>query len=56
MIFGFVQNLTALGEGMIGDAYQDVINIDISSVVVEAMRQKYHDKPEMKCIHMERLQ
>lgn len=36
---------------MVGDGYQDVINIDISSVVVEAMKQKYRDKPEMKCMH-----
>lgn len=49
--FGLCQNLTAFGEGMVGDGYQDVINIDISSVVVEAMKQKYRDKPEMKCMH-----
>lgn len=35
---------------MIADGYQDVVNIDISSVVVEAMRKKYQDKPQFKCI------
>lgn len=42
--------LTALGEGMVGDGYKDVVNIDISSVVIEAMQKKYQEHPELKCI------
>ncbi|PKA54711.1 hypothetical protein AXF42_Ash000546 [Apostasia shenzhenica] len=44
---------STLGEGMVSDGYQDVVNIDISSVVVEAMQKKYHDKPELKYIKMD---
>ncbi|ONK63064.1 uncharacterized protein A4U43_C07F11040 [Asparagus officinalis] len=44
---------STLGEGMVGDGYQDVVNIDISSVVVEAMQQKYQGRPEMKYIKMD---
>lgn len=35
---------------MVDDGYQDVVNIDISSVVIEQMKKKYHDKPQLKCI------
>ncbi|XP_038988846.1 EEF1A lysine methyltransferase 4 [Phoenix dactylifera] len=42
-----------LGEHMIADGYQDVVNIDISSVVVEAMQKKYQDKPQLKYIKMD---
>ena len=38
------------GENMVDDGYQDVVNIDISSVVIEQMKKKYHDKPQLKCI------
>lgn len=51
MIWSVFKILTALGGEMVGDGYQDVVNIDISSVVVEAMQQKYQDNPHMKCIH-----
>lgn len=44
---------SALGEGMVDDGYQDVVNIDISSVVVEAMQEKYKDKPALKYIKMD---
>ncbi|XP_077218615.1 S-adenosyl-L-methionine-dependent methyltransferases superfamily protein isoform X1 [Tasmannia lanceolata] len=42
-----------LGEDMINDGYQDVVNIDISSVVIEAMQKKYRDRPELKYIKMD---
>lgn len=35
---------------MVGDGYKDVVNIDISSVVIEAMQKKYQEHPELKCI------
>lgn len=34
---------------MVHDGYEDVFNIDISSVVIEAMQKKYSDCPQMKC-------
>ncbi|KAK8952274.1 hypothetical protein KSP39_PZI004683 [Platanthera zijinensis] len=44
---------STLGEDMASDGYLDIVNIDISSVVVEAMRQKCEDKPELKYITMD---
>ena len=41
--------VAVFGENMIDDSYQDVVNIDISSVVIEQMK-KYHDKPQVKCM------
>lgn len=35
---------------MVGDGYKDLVNIDISSVVIEAMQKKYQERPELKCI------
>lgn len=43
--------VTAFSEGMVGDGYEDVVNIDISSVVIEAMKKKYSNRPQLKCIH-----
>lgn len=42
--------LVAFSEGLADDGYRDVINIDISSVVVEAMQKKYSNRPQLKCI------
>lgn len=44
---------SALGESMVDDGYVDVVNIDISSVVIETMQKKYHDKPGLKYIQMD---
>lgn len=41
---------TAFSEGMIDDGYEDVVSVDISSVVVEAMQKKYSNRPQLKCI------
>ena len=35
---------------MVNDGYREVVNIDISSVVIEAMQRKYSDRPQLKCI------
>jgi hypothetical protein len=35
---------------MVDDGYQDIVNIDISSVVIDQMKKKYRDKPHLKCI------
>ncbi|KAG6471277.1 hypothetical protein ZIOFF_072388 [Zingiber officinale] len=48
-----VKFLTVLGESMVDDGYQDVVNIDISSVVIEAMQEKYSDRPRLKYIKMD---
>ncbi|KAJ4955284.1 hypothetical protein NE237_012067 [Protea cynaroides] len=40
-------------EEMVDDGYRDVFNIDISSVVIEAMQKKYQDRPELKYIKMD---
>lgn len=54
MFFGFlffVVVFAAFSEGMVVDGgYTDVVNIDISSVVIEAMKSKYRDFPQLKCI------
>lgn len=44
---------SALGEGMVNDGYEDVVNVDISSVVIEAMQKKYQDLPQLKYIEMD---
>ncbi|KAL0907290.1 hypothetical protein M5K25_021690 [Dendrobium thyrsiflorum] len=44
---------SSLGEELVSDGYLDVVNIDISSVVVEAMQKKHEDKPELKYIKMD---
>lgn len=44
---------SALGEGMVADGYQDVVNIDISSVVIEAMQRKYQNNQKLKYVQMD---
>lgn len=39
-----------LSEDMVNDGYKEIVNIDISSVVIEAMQKKYQDYPQLKCI------
>ena len=41
--------VTAFSEGMVDDGYEDVVNVDISSVVIEAMQKKYCNLPQLKC-------
>ncbi|XP_031738181.1 EEF1A lysine methyltransferase 4 isoform X2 [Cucumis sativus] len=40
---------SAFSEGMVDDGYEDVVNVDISSVVIEAMQKKYCNLPQLKC-------
>nr|QTZ19567.1 methyltransferase 13 [Bixa orellana] len=44
---------SAFSKSMVDDGYEDVVNIDISSVVVEAMQNKYSDRPQLKYIKMD---
>ncbi|KAF3779119.1 Methyltransferase-like protein 13 [Nymphaea thermarum] len=43
----------AIGEGMLDDNYEDIVNIDISSVVIDAMQKKYSNRPQLKYIWMD---
>lgn len=40
---------------MVDDGYEEVINIDISSVVIEAMKKKYSNRSQLKCITLRDL-
>lgn len=42
--------IAAFSEGMVNDGYGEVVNIDISSVVIQAMQRKHSDRPQLKCI------
>lgn len=42
--------IAAFSEGMVDDGYAEVVNIDISSVVIEAMQKKYSNRPQLMCI------
>ncbi|KHG02598.1 Methyltransferase-like protein 13 [Gossypium arboreum] len=39
-----------MSEDMVKDGYEDIMNIDISSVAIEMMRRKYEFVPQLKCI------
>ena len=40
-------------EDMVNDGYEDVVNVDISSVVIQAMQTKYSTlQQRLKCILM----
>lgn len=39
-----------MSEDMVKDGYEDIINIDISSVAIDMMRRKYENIPKLKCI------
>ncbi|CAB4262456.1 unnamed protein product [Prunus armeniaca] len=44
---------SAFSEGMADDGYDDVVSIDISSVVIQAMQDKYSDRPHLKYLQMD---
>jgi len=39
-----------MSEDMVTDGYVEIVNIDISSVVIEMMRKKYFNIPQLQCI------
>lgn len=39
-----------MSEDMVKDGYENIMNIDISSVAIEMMRRKYECVPRLKCI------
>ncbi|OMP00818.1 Transcription factor, K-box [Corchorus olitorius] len=42
-----------MSEDMVKDGYEDIINIDISSVAIEMMRRKYEYIPQLKYMQMD---
>ncbi|KAL8484690.1 hypothetical protein ACS0TY_027109 [Phlomoides rotata] len=44
---------SAFSEDMVDDGYNEVINIDISTVVIETMQKKYSDRPQLKYMIMD---
>uniref|UniRef100_A0A803KU59 Methyltransferase type 11 domain-containing protein n=1 Tax=Chenopodium quinoa TaxID=63459 RepID=A0A803KU59_CHEQI len=46
---------SSFSEKMAADGYEDIVNIDISSVVIEEMQKKYSDHPQLKYITMDVL-
>ncbi|XP_010465787.1 PREDICTED: methyltransferase-like protein 13 isoform X3 [Camelina sativa] len=49
----FFWNNAAFSEGMVDDGYEDVVSIDISSVVIDTMLKKYSDRPQLKYLKMD---
>lgn len=47
--------LVVMSEDMVKDGYEDIMNIDISSVAIEMMRRKYEYIPQLKCILLKEL-
>ncbi|KAK9725347.1 hypothetical protein RND81_05G137600 [Saponaria officinalis] len=45
--------LIVFSQGMADDGYVDIVNIDISSVVIEAMKKKYSNSPKLTYITMD---
>jgi hypothetical protein len=41
--------LSVLSEDMAKDGYEDIVNIDISSVVIEQMREKHKEITQLTC-------
>lgn len=39
----------AFSEGMADDGYEEVVSIDISSVVIQAMQEKHSNRQDLKC-------
>lgn len=42
-----------MSEDMVKDGYEDITNIDISSVAISMMRKKYEDIPQLKYMQMD---
>lgn len=38
-----------MSEDMVKDGYEDIVNVDISSVAIEMMQTKYASVPQLKC-------
>lgn len=43
-------SLVVMSEDMVADGYEDIMNVDISSVAIDMMKRKYEHIPQLKCI------
>ncbi|KAI3707614.1 hypothetical protein L6452_26240 [Arctium lappa] len=50
---GSAEVQAVFSEGMSKDGYTDIVNIDVSSVVIESMQKKYSGSPHLKYIEMD---
>lgn len=41
--------VTVISEEMVNDGYETITNIDISQVVIDAMKEKYKQRPQLQC-------
>ncbi|KAL6288583.1 hypothetical protein ACE6H2_006093 [Prunus campanulata] len=39
-----------MSEDMVADGYEDIMNVDISSVAIDMMKRKYEHIPQLKCM------
>lgn len=44
-----------MSEDMVKDGYEEIVNVDISTVAIDMMRRKYEHVPQLKCIVAEEL-
>lgn len=45
----FLNFFVVMSEDMVKDGYEDIVNIDISSVAIDMMKMKYEEIPQLKC-------
>ncbi|CAL2237271.1 unnamed protein product [Prunus armeniaca] len=46
-------SLVVMSEDMVADGYEDVMNVDISSVAIDMMKRKYEHIPQLKYMQMD---
>lgn len=39
-----------MSEDMVNDGYEEIVNVDISTVAIDMMKRKYEHVPQMKCM------
>ncbi|XP_060217411.1 uncharacterized protein LOC132644814 isoform X2 [Lycium barbarum] len=42
-----------MSEDMVKDGYEEIVNVDISTVAIDMMRRKYEDVPQLKYLEMD---
>lgn len=45
--------VVVMSEDMVDDGYENIMNVDISSVAIDLMRRKYEQMPQLNCILLE---
>ncbi|CAL9004203.1 unnamed protein product [Prunus brigantina] len=46
-------SLVVMSEDMVADGYEDIMNVDISSVAIDMMKRKYEHIPQLKYMQMD---